>query len=111
MQLFSKQSVSRPESRQIEPTDYTQRLAAVEDELHQAEAELEVAGKAVADYAATHKDLRVSIFGGSPAVQLGALTQDPERQLLESHRDRALQEFHAILRRRADLMTTLGLNR
>jgi hypothetical protein len=106
MRLFSKaEPVLQP------PQTDEQRLAGIDDELRAAEAEITVAGKAVADYADVHKDLRLSIVGNSTAVQLGAMTQDPERQRVESERDRALQRFHAALRKRADLLTSLGLIR
>jgi hypothetical protein len=87
------------------------RLCEIENELHEAEASLTAAGKAVADFAEVRKDLRLSVIGNSTAIQLGAMIQDPERQRVESERDRALQKFHDVLRKRADLMTTLGLIR
>jgi hypothetical protein len=106
MRLFSKaEPVLQP------PQTDEQRLAGIDDELRAAEAEITVSGKAVADYADVHKDLRLSIVGNSTAVQLGAMSQDPERQTLEGERDRALQKFHDVLRKRADLMATLGLIR
>jgi hypothetical protein len=88
-----------------------QLLCEIENALHEAEAALTAAGRAVADYADVRKDLRLSMIGNNTAIQLGAMSQDPERQTLEGERDRALQKFQAILRERSELMTRLGLIR
>src|SRR5713101_8195161 len=83
-------------------------LTTIERTYRQAERDFTDAAFEVAQYNATHKDLRIISLNGERGVLVGAMTRFPERQRLEGIRDAAFRKRNELLKQRAELLMAQG---